>query len=82
MIEKMINVDVMCKGIRVGHVLVPGQWDMDGTILLCKQLGGKTTVVESQDQQQALTKIFLEDSTCPAQCKSKVSRAERTSQGL
>ena len=66
MTEKVIDSEILCKGAAVGHVLVPGKWDVDLSILLCKQLGGKSSVVSSNRLQQELSDIYANHTSCAA----------------
>ena len=70
MTEKMIDDDILCNGQELGFVLIPGSWDIDESILLCRQIGGENAVIKSSSDQTKLSNMFRASKSCTAKSKN------------
>ncbi len=63
---KEITVDQgnLCTGAEIGHVLVPGRFNMFETLKLCRSFGGDTSVVDNLEIQEQLRTMFSESEVC------------------
>ncbi len=64
MTETTVESDILCTGADLGNTLIPGKWDIDDSRLLCNQMGGKTSVVGSRQEQEEITAMFLNHTSC------------------
>ncbi len=58
MTEKQVPMQEICEAVRPGDVLVPLEIGFYDLVEICKGFNGETTVVQSQEMQTELTKMF------------------------